>query len=600
MSHCSSCGQTFEGDRCPRCARSPKARRKETLVQGTPEGRSAIIPDEVLAQADDEEVAPRVSRASRATQTPGDASAARRKSRTMVGGHDAPDPDRGHASRGSAARRKRNAGGTVILSDPDDEIAAAGEHDGFSPASSHGGQRGRYDLARSLERADDARPSRLSRLSQLRVTLAGEHSGRTTIMELSGIAESVVAGTDRRLPKSIGRQLLISTIAGVVLIALAIAGLLLGAYRWVLLPALFVPIFALVVYGTLKALPRLASRVGDRVLPGGVPVWVTGGMVFMMAVAALLTWGTSEATARVAVAMFPELAPPELRERQKDDDTEMRRMHADANMKRGKEVRVRPGVLYVPTEFSSKDGAFDLLLHFHGYPPLVEDSIEEAGLNALVHITNLGLGGRPYKARFAVPGAFDTLIADIEKEAASLGLTDARVRRVAIATWSAGYGALFQILKDPQRETPIDAVLAMDGLHGSFVGGGRDVQLESVQPYIDFGREAVANQRLFIITHSAITTAEYPSSTESAEAILAPLGIARKQVDPTYSPPPVTFATAVTAFPADGKKWLTAVNEAHEGDLHVYAYTGNTPEDHIAHLAQMSVTVLPPLKQRWQ
>ena len=515
---------------------------------------------------------------------------ARRTSRTMVG-HDATA-----ASETRPPQKRRNAGGTIMLSNPDDEDASARENDGFAPKSGSG--RGRYDLARSLEQADDA--PRLSRLSQWRVTLAGEQSGRTTIMELSGIAESVVAGTDRRLPKSIGRQLVISAVAGVALIALAITGLLLGAFRWVLLPALFVPIFALVVYATLKALPRLAARIGDRVLPGGVPVWVGGGLTFMAVVSALLTWGTSEATARVAVAVFPELAPPELREKEKEEETETRKLQADVGMKKGKEVRVRPGVLYVPAEFSSKDGAFDLVLHFHGYPPLVEDSLEEAGLNALIHVTNLGLGGRPYKARFAVPDAFDTLIADIEKEASALGLTEAKVRRVAIATWSAGYGALFQILKDPQRDTPIDAVLAMDGLHGSFVGGGREVQIESVEPYVEFAKDAIAEKRLFVITHSAITTAEYASSTESADAILAPLGIARKQVDPTESPPPVSFTTAVTAFPADGRKWLTAVNEAHEGDFHVYAYTGNTPEDHIAHLAQMSVTVLPHLKERWQ
>jgi hypothetical protein len=568
------------------------------MVQGTPDdgARSAIIPDEVFAQIKVEEAPERLSRASR---SPGRSSSARRTSRTLVGGH---DPAAGAAPKSTGERstsRRRNAGGTIMLSNPDDEESAAAEHGGLSPSSSSGGRRGRYDLARSLAEADEApRLSRLSRLSHLRVTLAGEHSGRTTIMELSGIAESVVAGTDRRLPKSIGRQLVISAVAGVLLVAIAITGLLLGAFRWVLLPALFVPIFALVVYGTLKALPRIAARVGDRVLPGGVPVWVGGGLTTMAIVAGFLTWGTSEATARVAIAVFPELAPPELREKEKDEEPP--KLHADANMKRGKEVRVRPGVLYVPKKFASEDGAFDLLLHFHGYPPLVEDSVEEAGLNALVHVTNLGLGGRPYKARFAVPDSFDTLIADIEKEAAALGLAEARVRRVAIATWSAGYGALFQILKDPQRDTPVDAVLGMDGLHGSFVGGGREVQPESVEPYVDFAREAIAEKRLFVITHSAITTAEYASSTESADAILAPLGIARKQVDPTYSPPPVSFTTAVTAFPAGGRKWLTAVNEAHDGDFHVYAYTGNTPEDHIAHLAQMSVTVLPPLKERWR
>ena len=62
----------------------------------------------------------------------------------------------------------------------------------------------------------------------------------------------------------------------------------------------------------------------------------------------------------------------------------------------------------------------------------------------------------------------------------------------------------------------------------------------------------------------------------------------------------MTFATAVKAFPAAKPKWLKPTSEVHEGDFHVFAYSGRTPEDHIAHLAQMSESVLPRLKDRWK
>jgi hypothetical protein len=38
----------------------------------------------------------------------------------------------------------------------------------------------------------------------------------------------------------------------------------------------------------------------------------------------------------------------------------------------------------------------------------------------------------------------------------------------------------------------------------------------------------------------------------------------------------------------------------HQGNLHVLACQGNGKGDHIAHLAQMSVSVLPPLIARWR
>ncbi len=52
---------------------------------------------------------------------------------------------------------------------------------------------------------------------------------------------------------------------------------------------------------------------------------------------------------------------------------------------------------------------------------------------------------------------------------------------------------------------------------------------------------------------------------------------------------------------AKKKLWpLTPESYADQGGLHVRGYTGDQPEDHIAHLVFMSVTALPALVARWK
>jgi hypothetical protein len=57
---------------------------------------------------------------------------------------------------------------------------------------------------------------------------------------------------------------------------------------------------------------------------------------------------------------------------------------------------------------------------------------------------------------------------------------------------------------------------------------------------------------------------------------------------------------AKRVFPSGERNWLSVVSRAEESTFHLYGCTGTQKGDHIAHLAQMSVTVIPPLKQRWQ
>src|SRR5690606_23177846 len=98
-----------------------------------------------------------------------------------------------------------------------------------------------------------------------------------------------------------------------------------------------------------------------------------------------------------------------------------------------------------------------------------EESMEAAKVNALVYIVNLGIGSGAYEDRWSMPGLFDEALDRIRAAVEKRGLREPRLRRVALSSWSAGYGAVSKILEVKKNFERIDALMLLDGLHASFV-----------------------------------------------------------------------------------------------------------------------------------
>lgn len=429
--------------------------------------------------------------------------------------------------------------------------------------------------------------------------LLARRKNRTTIAELSDLAERLTLTAEKRLP--IGRKVAIASAISVALVTLVTTALATGTWRWLLWIVAFAAITALTTVGGVRALKGYARRKGARVLPGGPLVWLGGGAVAIGFAAGILTWGLSEATGTLAVAVFPggpKPRAPEPEEPPREVDLDAR---ADAVLKRTGHVFVAGGVLHAPRSFESEDGTFDLVVHFHGNTELVEESVAQARINALVHIVNVGLGSGPYEDKYSVPAVFEEGLHHIEERAVLMGLKNAKLRRLALISWSAGYGALAYILKDKAHREQIDAVLLLDSLHLGWVDEGKgEVNQAALEPFAQFAKEAMAGRKLMVVTHSAVQTHGYASTTQSANALLALLELERTQVDAGASPPAVEFDAALRAVPKSTRKLLEARSEVRKGLFSLLGYSGETTEDHMAHLVQMSVTVLPALRERWK
>jgi hypothetical protein len=445
------------------------------------------------------------------------------------------------------------------------------------------------------EVSNPANPStRPSLLDELRIT-------RTTVHEVGNVARRL-----SQIPGALGasqglvRQLLLSGVLGLVLaltVALVFAG---GALRLMLGILAGTCIAALFVFLTLRAVAKLGDRFAARTLPGSPWLWLGGVVGVALAGTVAVSISLWEVT------KLPELGPVH-RAKPKPEAAVpppvVASRGADASMKRGLHVGLPRGVLYVPPEFHSSDGRFDLLIHFHGSTELIEESVAASRLNALVAIINVGDGSAVYTKEMQNPYAFDRLLTAIEDRAQQrLKLDRPQIARIALSAWSAGYASVYEILRSRSRIDRFDAVFLLDCPHAKYKpGSNTEVYEPSLAPFVAFARRAKAGRKLMIITHSAIPTEGYPSTTETTDALLQELSLERSQVSSaSASPPPVDLPVAMRAFPSGERNWMQVVTEVRDRDFAVYGCTGDHKGDHVAHLAQMSVTVLPALRERWE
>jgi hypothetical protein len=142
--------------------------------------------------------------------------------------------------------------------------------------------------------------------------------------------------------------------------------------------------------------------------------------------------------------------------------------------------------------------------------------------------------------------------------------------------WSAGCGAVRQILKTPESYARVDAALLIDGMHTDYVDG-KPGPLESkldpgnLEIWLQLARDAIAGRKRLIVTHSEIFPGTYASTTETADYLLAQLGLRRR---------------AVLKW---GPMGLQQLGEARAGKFLLVGYAGNSAPDHVDQLHSLPV-----------
>jgi hypothetical protein len=227
----------------------------------------------------------------------------------------------------------------------------------------------------------------------------------------------------------------------------------------------------------------------------------------------------------------------------------------------GRRETLEIGTIFLPARLKSPAPLF---VHFHGSTWLPEVAAARLGGTAVLTV-QLGSGSAVYARSFRDPLLFSRLVAEAEMKA---GLT---FSSVSLTSWSAGYGAVREILKLPEHYARVERVLLIDGLHTDYVdsrpstGPLLESQLgtEGLDVFLRFARDAVAGRKRMIVTHSEIFPGTYASTTETADWLLAQLGVTRK---------------AVLRW---GPMGLQQLSEAKAGRFLLMGYAGNSAPDHV-------------------
>jgi hypothetical protein len=232
--------------------------------------------------------------------------------------------------------------------------------------------------------------------------------------------------------------------------------------------------------------------------------------------------------------------------------------------------------LFVPREWAASTNA-SVSIHFHTAASTIVRQHARRGAREPLAVVVLGSGSAAYANPFADGSRFRQMIGVIETELRVRAAAPVRITSVDISSFSAGYGAVREILKVEESAKLVRSILLLDSLYGGLEKSGgatnRTVLTEHVNVWLPFARAAVNGTKTFLITTSDVPTPSYASTKECADALVQQLGLKFEQV-------PIREGLATNDFALRAR--------ADAGNFHAWSYTGTNAPAHMAHVHHLA------------
>ena len=228
----------------------------------------------------------------------------------------------------------------------------------------------------------------------------------------------------------------------------------------------------------------------------------------------------------------------------------------------------KPLEVFIPQRLIGAERA-DLDLHFMGGTWVPKRAGATMAQPVIVAATYLGAGSGVYARPFTADSLLYGRILDSLRIRLAAVAGAPRVRRVVLSGWSAGYGAIREILRRPENVSRVDGVLLIDGIHASYLPEGKPLaeggvlDTAGLAPFASFARLAIAGRKSFVITHSEIFPGTFASTTECTDWLLSTLGLKRAPV--------LEWGPMGTQLLSDSK----------QGRFEILGFAGNTAPDHV-------------------
>jgi hypothetical protein len=224
--------------------------------------------------------------------------------------------------------------------------------------------------------------------------------------------------------------------------------------------------------------------------------------------------------------------------------------------------------VFIPSTYQPRSGnVADVLVHFHGDPQTVWNNAKYAKLNTIVVTVNYsGLSGA-YTTPFSNASLFQTILDE--------ALTKVRQQadipnglqwdQLGVSSFSAGYGAVREILKSAGYRNQIDALLAADSLYATTAGDGTPLDSQMAD-YKTFAALAKNGQKTFHYSHSQVPTFTYETTGECGDELMQHLEI------------------SASAYSANGLGTLNFYRRAQSGNFQLWGALGSDGDSHLEHL----------------
>jgi gamma-D-glutamyl-L-lysine dipeptidyl-peptidase len=237
--------------------------------------------------------------------------------------------------------------------------------------------------------------------------------------------------------------------------------------------------------------------------------------------------------------------------------------------------------LFVPSGWvPPQSGEMSIIAHFHGAVWFAIDEHLRHGLSEPLVCFALGEGstvyGRPFKDR----ERFGRVIRIVEDELSSRGGEDAdavglRITRIDISSFSAGYGAVREIVQVPEYVSLIRRIVLADSLYAGWdpattqPGATSRPAAENLDPWTPFVQAAARGEKTFVLTHSQVPTS-YANTEACARALIEQVGAEIRPIQKGSLP-----ATEDPDFPL--------LYRADLNGFHVWGYGGEDGPAHMTH-----------------
>lgn len=219
--------------------------------------------------------------------------------------------------------------------------------------------------------------------------------------------------------------------------------------------------------------------------------------------------------------------------------------------------------LFVPNAWK---GDRTITVHFHGAVwHAIQEHLDRGIANPLL-VLYPGEGSAVYQKAVADPGVFDQVLTEIQSR-----LKMPSVEAIDVTSFSAGYGAVREWVKQPRAFALLRRVILADSIYGSLASTEtRKPAAEHIDVWLPLANAAAEGKKEFVITVSEVKTPTYASSLECAQAIVERVGGAFQPITPG-----TLAATLDREFPVKSR--------FDKGKLHIWHYGGEDSQAHMTH-----------------